>query len=130
MFGLDKVSWGIAAAAIIALGTIYGLWKMSEKKYEARIESLTIERTLLRDANQENTNTILRMADEQERNLRFITELEEAFNDSEIKVNELRQLFNDHDLETLAEEKPGLIEKRINDGSQKSINDLRGSTSN
>ena len=57
-------------------------------------------------------------------------ELEAALNKSEETREEMLRIFRDHDLTNLATQKPGLIEKRINDGTRKAFDDLESITSN
>lgn len=48
--------------------------------------------------------------------------LQVKLSESEGRLNELRQKFLDHDLSNLAMEKPGLIERRVNSGTQNVFN--------
>ena len=50
--------------------------------------------------------------------------LESQKQDALREVNKLRQTFAKHDLDNLALNKPGLVEKIVNKGSKKVMNDL------
>lgn len=50
--------------------------------------------------------------------------LESQKQDALREVNKLRQTFAEHDLDNLALNKPGLVEKIVNKGSKKVMNDL------
>jgi len=64
-----------------------------------------------------------------ERQAALNAELDKALKEAEVYVNSIRSKLIRHDLETLAEQKPGLIEKRINDGTKKVFDDLERITS-
>ena len=48
---------------------------------------------------------------------------------AETRVNQLRTLLSDHDLTRLAIQRPGLIERRINEGTTEAFRDLERITS-
>jgi septal ring factor EnvC (AmiA/AmiB activator) len=64
-----------------------------------------------------------------ERQAALNAELNKALKEAEVYVNSIRSKLIRHDLETLAEQKPGLIEKRINDGTKKVFDNLERITS-
>ena len=51
-------------------------------------------------------------------------ELSDKYNQSESRVNSLRDKLIDHDLTNLSMKKPGLIEKKINNGTKKAFDYL------
>lgn len=57
-----------------------------------------------------------------------ITELSNSLRDAEQYNSELRRIFQEHNLTLLAEEKPGLIEKRINEGTNEVFDSIMRST--
>ena len=55
-------------------------------------------------------------------------ELQGKLQDAEVYQDELRKKLQKHDLTRLSEKKPGLVEKKINEGTQKLFNDFESIT--
>ena len=55
-------------------------------------------------------------------------ELQGRLQNAEVYQDELRKKLQKHDLTRLSEKKPGLVEKKINEGTQKLFNDFESIT--
>ena len=55
-------------------------------------------------------------------------ELQGKLQNAEVYQDELRRKLQKHDLTRLSEKKPGLVEKKINEGTQKLFNDFESIT--
>lgn len=75
-----------------------------------------------------NQKTIDNMVEENIINQERIDSLTESLRDAEQYNSELRRLFQEHNLTLLAEEKPGLIERRINDATDEIFDSIMRST--
>jgi hypothetical protein len=71
-----------------------------------------------------NNQTIDRILRNQEEIRELVSNLNQSNRNAEQRLNELRQIFAEHDLSNLALERPGLIERRINDATQNIFDDL------
>lgn len=85
---------------------------------------LLAENTALDAANSANLAAIEEMEKQARRNEQLRSELETAFRESEIDINQLRDIFARHNLEFLALNKPVLIERRINDATNNVFSDI------
>jgi len=114
----------ITLSAIAVSGAVlFGAYKFVTNMQD------TIEKQALTIAQQQSalatTNeTLNKFKQSLERQTTLNAELDKALREAEVYVNSIRSKLIRHDLETLAEQKPGLIEKRINDGTAKVFNDL------
>lgn len=104
-------------------GAVYGA-KYYYDSTQARIAQLQENNAKLEVANQTNQATINRMTEDavalESQNQQLQKEIQEA---SKYK-DELIAKLQKHDLSRLSLQKPGLIEKRINDGTKKVFDDL------
>lgn len=124
MFGLERyLLIGIAIASLVGGAYVYVSWQNS------KIEVLTKDNVLLRDTAERNAETVrilqTQIATQQEEN----RQLTIALDKSEKTREEMLRIFRDHDLTNLATQKPGLIERRVNDGTSKVFDDLESITS-
>lgn len=83
-------------------------------KLEVSVQSLEKVKNTLEEDAQKQANQVTSL----------IIKLEKAEKDQD----ELRAKLNKHDLTRLSEKKPGLIEKRINDGTKKLFTDFESIT--
>ncbi len=83
-------------------------------KLEVSVQSLEKVKNTLEEDAQKQANQVTSL----------IVKLEKA----EKEQDELRAKLNKHDLTRLSEKKPGLIEKRINDGTKKLFTDFESIT--
>lgn len=114
LFG--KISSALVTMAVISAigGGAYWYYTSTQKT----ILDLTAQKALLEAANDslnETLNTIREQSKFQQENA---AELQKKIAESEAALNNLRGILIDHDLTHLALKKPGLIEKRVNDGTK------------
>ena len=99
-------------------GVIYGGWYYY-KDTQARIQTLTENSAKLEVATQQQEMTINTLVDDAEKyrelNKELNTKLEAAYDYKNDLIAKLRK----HDLSRLSQQKPGLVEKRINNGTKK-----------
>ena len=124
MLGLERyLLIGITIASLVGGAYVYVSWQNS------KIEVLTKDNVILRDTAERNAETVrilqTQIATQQEQN----RQLTIALDKSEKTREEMLRIFRDHDLTNLATQKPGLIERRVNDGTSKVFDDLESITS-
>ena len=98
-------------------GVVYGGWYYY-KDTQARIQILTENSAKLEVATQQQEMTISTLVDDAEKYRELNKDLNiklEAANDYK---NELIGKLRKHDLSRLSQQKPGLVEKRINNGTK------------
>lgn len=103
-----------------------GYWYYQDS--QTRIETLRENNAQLEVAVETNVRTIDNMVEQAELNQERITELSKSLRDAEQYNSELRRLFQEHNLTLLAEEKPGLIERRINDATNEVFDNIMRDT--
>ena len=99
-------------------GVVYGGWYYY-KDTQARIQTLTENSAKLEVATQQQEMTISTLIDDAEKFRELNKDLNiklEAANDYK---NELISKLRKHDLSRLSQQKPGLVEKKINNGTKK-----------
>lgn len=108
----------LLAAALLAFALKFGYDVYTDYQDLQRERIELVERNAaLESARQVNQATIeeqARQRREAEANRQI---LEIQMREAESRVRELEKLLSDHDLENLAFERPGLIERRINDAT-------------
>lgn len=92
---------------------------------QTKIENLTLENSFLVEAAVQNKRTITTLITEAKRNREAYASLERKNDRAEIYQDQLLKTLHRHDLTTLTTEKPELIEKRINDATQKLFENLQ-----
>lgn len=115
---------GIAIASLVGGAYVYVSWQNS------KIEVLTKDNVVLRETAEQNALALEQLQSRIEDQLRLNRELSQSLEKSENTRQEMLRIFRDHDLTKLATQKPGLIERRINDGTRKAFDDLESVTSN
>lgn len=121
MFGIRLLLIGIVSATLIGAGAYVlklrsdnAILKANQIKLEGAIE------------------TQKAVIENQKQDYEQIISINKELNDDIIQINKSKQILQDklskHDLNYLAVEKPGLIEKIINKGSNKIMNDLNEAT--
>ena len=124
MFGLERYFLiGIIVASLVGGAYAYVSWQSS------KIEDLTQENAALSLVAENNAETVRKLKEQIIEQTVQNTELRISLNKSEEVREEMLRIFRDHDLTKLATAKPGLIEKRINDGTRKAFDDLESITS-
>ena len=118
---MSKIFIGIILALILAFG---GYWWMAER----RIESLTENNAALTIAATTNQETIEQM-DLDNRAFQLANdELKIKLQASEEYGDALQEKLRTHDLTMLTLRRPGLIETRVNNATQKLFEDFESST--
>ncbi len=121
MFGIRLLLIGIVSATLIGAGAYVlklrsdnAILKANQIKLEGAIE------------------TQKAVIENQKQDYEQIISINKELNDDIIQIKKSKQILQDklskHDLNYLAVEKPGLIEKIINKGSNKIMNDLNEAT--
>ena len=96
---------------------------------QATIAQLRENNAKLEVANEENQQTIKKMGEDAIRLNALTDQLGEDLRKAEEYGDELRNTLNKHDMTHLANKKPGLIEKRMQDATDKLWDDLESVTS-
>lgn len=122
MFSSIKL-WG--SIAVISLLTAVGVFGYNTyNSMKSQIETLIANNTTLKSVVDEQSTTLDAIEDNQKRQRILITDLQEKMDNAEQDAAELRQIFSEHNLTRLANEKPNLIEDRINDATNDVFRDL------
>jgi polyhydroxyalkanoate synthesis regulator phasin len=103
-----------------------GYWYYQDS--QTRIETLRENNAQLEVAVETSNKTIDNMVEQSELNQERITKLSNSLRNAEQYNSELRRLFQEHNLTLLAEEKPGLIENRINEATNEVFDSIMQST--
>ncbi len=117
---------------IVVLGLLGGAVYAAKYYYDttqATIAQLRENNAKLEVANEENQLTISKMEENSVRLNALTDQLIQVLRKSEEYGNELRNTLNKHNLTHLANKKPGLIEKRMQNATDKLWGDLESVTS-
>ena len=127
MFGLSKyVMIGLSASLILLGGVFYLYYNSSQNT----ISTLNKNNAKLETAVEIQKQTINSMEKQRDLQAKNIRELSRGLEKAELEKEELRKKLNRHDLERIGRAKAGLLEKAINDGTDKAFEDLENETSN
>ena len=99
-------------------GVVYGGWYYY-KDTQARIQILTVNSAKLEVATQQQEMTINTLVEDAEKFRELNKELNTKLESANDYKNELIAKLRKHDLSRLSQQKPGLVEKRINNGTKK-----------
>lgn len=114
---------------VFIMGIVYGGYtyftEMQNKILQLKENNAKLE--LVAETNQATINALETEAAENEARA---AELEKELKQAEVYQDTLVAKLRRHDLTRLTEQKPGLIEKRINDASEKLRQELEGITNN
>ena len=99
-------------------GVVYGGWYYY-KDTQARIQILTENSAKLEVATQQQEMTINTLVDDAEKYRELNKELNTKLEAANDYKNELIGKLRKHDLSRLSQQKPGLVEKKINNGTKK-----------
>ena len=116
---------------IVVLGLLGGAVYAAKYYYDttqATIAQLRENNAKLEVANEENQLTISKMEENSVRLNALTDQLNQDLRKSEEYGNELRNTLNKHNLTHLANKKPGLIEKRMQNATDKLWDDLESVT--
>lgn len=112
----------------LVISTLSGGMYLYYTSSQETIRQLRENNYALEAANKTNQETISQMEEAAKLSAKLNKELTDKYNESESKVNSLRDKLIDHDLTNLSMKKPGLIEKRINNGTAKAFEHLESIT--
>ena len=121
-----KIYMLIFVLAIIG-GVGYGAYAYYQDTQQ-RIATLQQNNAKLETVAKQNETTINSLQESQEKFANLNLELQGKLDEAEKYGDELRKKLHKHDLTRLSIKKPGLIEKRINDGTQKLFNNIESLT--
>ena len=113
---------GILITTIVGGFYAYVSWQSS------KIEDLTRDNAVLKSVSESNAAALKVVQRQVQRQVAENTRLSSALNRSEETREEMLNIFRKHNLTELATQKPGLIERRINDGTRKAFDDLESIT--
>ena len=99
-------------------GVVYGGWYYY-KDTQARIQTLTENSAKLEVATQQQEMTINTLVEDAEKYRELNKELNTKLEAANDYKNDLISKLRKHDLSRLSQQKPGLVEKRINNGTKK-----------
>ena len=99
-------------------GVVYGGWYYY-KDTQARIQILTENSAKLEVATQQQEMTINTLVEDAEKYRELNKELNTKLEAANDYKNDLISKLRKHDLSRLSQQKPGLVEKRINNGTKK-----------
>ena len=116
----------IFVLAIIG-GVGYGAYAYYQDTQQ-RIATLQQNNAKLETVAKTNETTINSLKESQEKFATLNKELQYNLNEAERYGDELRKKLHKHNLTRLSIKKPGLIEKRINDGTQKLFDNIESLT--
>lgn len=126
LFGSSITKYLIGGTLVALLaGGAYFYYKDSQ----ARIADLTASNAVLTVANDGLTKSLEVAQQSAAEQQRLSNDLQIQLSDEEARLNTLRSLLLRHDLTNLALNKPGLIERRINDATSKVFSDIMSDTS-
>jgi len=108
-------------------GVVYGGWYYY-KDTQARIQVLTENSAKLEIAARFQKNTIDALIADAEKFAKLNSELQEKLVKANDYKNELLGKLRKHNLTTLSQQKPGLVEKRINNGTKKLFESFESTT--
>lgn len=95
---------------------------------EAQIAQLTLENSVYEAATEAQKETIENLQTAMTLQGEELNSLTEKNGEIQQEMNRYLSIFKRHNLSKLADAKPGLIEKRVNDGTQKVFDSIRDDT--
>ena len=108
-------------------GVVYGAYAYYQDTQQ-RIATLQQNNAKLETVAKTNELTITSMQKNQEKFATLNKDLQMKLNEAEEYWDDLRKKLHKHDLTRLSIKKPGLIEKRINDGTKKLFKSIESLT--
>lgn len=122
MFAQIKI-WVAIGIFVAIAGSITYAYIEYRSVRNGLIEAEAASQVLQRQVNTQR-QTIEAMRENQEQIERLSIELQRQNAQAEGELRRLTAILADHDLENLAFEKPGLIERRINEGTKDAFSDI------
>ena len=118
----------LAAMMAVLMLAMAGAFKWYYDSSQARITTLTENNAKLETAIKINEDSIKLLRQDAERQAKLTQQLQTDLQKAEQYGDELRSTLQKHNLTALAQRKPGLIEKRMQNATNKLCDDLRGIT--
>ncbi|MBR48549.1 MAG: hypothetical protein CMC59_08325 [Flavobacteriaceae bacterium] len=119
--------YGLIIILVVLSGVGYGAVSYYNDTQE-RIATLRDNNAKLEVANKSKEEALKTIQSNVEKTNKLNKELQGKLQDAEVYQDELRRKLQKHDLTRLSEKKPGLVEKKINEGTQKLFNDFESIT--
>ena len=120
--------YGLIIILVVLSGVGYGAISYYNDTQE-RIATLRDNNAKLEVANKSKEEALKTIQSNVEKTNKLNKELQGKLQNAEVYQDELRKKLQKHDLTRLSEKKPGLVEKKINEGTQKLFNDFESITS-
>ena len=118
----------LAAMMAVLMLAMAGAFKWYYDSSQARITTLTENNAKLETAIKINEDSIKLLRQDAERQAKLTQQLQTDLQKAEQYGDELRSTLQKHNLTALAQRMPGLIEKRMQNATNKLWDDLRGIT--
>jgi len=119
--------YGLIVILVVLSGVGYGAVSYYNDTQE-RLATLRDNNAKLEVANKSKEEALKTIQSNVEKTNKLNKELQGKLQDAEVYQDELRRKLQKHDLTRLSEKKPGLVEKKINEGTQKLFNDFESIT--
>ena len=119
--------YGLIVILIVLSGVGYGAISYYNDTQE-RLATLRDNNAKLEVANKSKEEALKTIQSNVEKTNKLNKELQGKLQNAEVYQDELRRKLQKHDLTRLSEKKPGLVEKKINEGTQKLFNDFESIT--
>ena len=119
--------YGLIIILVVLSGVGYGAVSYYNDTQE-RIATLRDNNAKLEVANKSKEEALKTIQSNVEKTNKLNKELQGRLQNAEVYQDELRRKLQKHDLTRLSEKKPGLVEKKINEGTQKLFNDFESIT--
>ena len=119
--------YGLIVILVVLSGVGYGAISYYNDTQE-RIATLRDNNAKLEVANKSKEEALKTIQSNVEKTNKLNKELQGRLQDAEVYQDDLRKKLQKHDLTRLSEKKPGLVEKKINEGTQKLFNDFESIT--
>ena len=119
--------YGLIFILVVLSGVGYGAISYYNDTQE-RLATLRDNNAKLEVANKSKEEALKTIQSNVEKTNKLNKELQGRLQNAEVYQDELRRKLQKHDLTRLSEKKPGLVEKKINEGTQKLFNDFESIT--
>ena len=119
--------YGLIIILLVLSGVGYGAISYYNDTQE-RLATLRDNNAKLEVANKSKEEALKTIQSNVEKTNKLNKELQGKLQNAEVYQDELRRKLQKHDLTRLSEKKPGLVEKKINEGTQKLFNDFESIT--
>ena len=119
--------YGLIVILVVLSGAGYGAISYYNDTQE-RLATHRDNNAKLEVANKSKEEALKTIQSNVEKTNKLNKELQGRLQNAEVYQDELRRKLQKHDLTRLSEKKPGLVEKKINEGTQKLFNDFESIT--